>query len=145
MLDRNKQVSRRNFLKTGAAGAAALIGGALLNPGSLLGKIASAESHNDHDAHATHKSKDTGTGSHGMQHGYDPGTEKTDGFMMAKQALSNFDYGKVSKSADGRTIREYEMTALEKEIEIMKGIMYPGWTYTARFLDQRSVARKGIL
>jgi FtsP/CotA-like multicopper oxidase with cupredoxin domain len=121
MFDRNNQFSRRNFLKTGAAGAAALIGGALLNPGSLLGNIASAESHD------THKSKDLG--SHGMQHGYDPGTEKTEGFMMAKQALSNFDYGKVSKSADGRTVREYEMTALEKEIEIMKGIKFPGWTY----------------
>jgi FtsP/CotA-like multicopper oxidase with cupredoxin domain len=121
MADRNKQVSRRNFLKAGAAGTAVLIGGALLNPGSLLGSTVKAESHDAHNG--------AEPGSHAMQHGYDPGTEVTEGLKMAREALTSFDYGKVSQSADGRTIREYEMTALDQEIEIMKGVKFPGWTY----------------
>jgi len=126
MSERNKLISRRNFLKAGAAGTAALIGGALLNPGSLLGAGGAVRA----AGHEGHGVKVNGSQPHsGMQHGYDPGTEETEGLAMARKALTDFDYGKVSRSADGRTIREYEMTAIEQEIEIMKGVKFPGWTY----------------
>jgi FtsP/CotA-like multicopper oxidase with cupredoxin domain len=65
----------------------------------------------------------------GMKHGYDPGMEVTDGLKMARRALTEFDYGKVTKAANGQTIRDYEMTAVEQEVEIAKGIKFPGWTY----------------
>jgi FtsP/CotA-like multicopper oxidase with cupredoxin domain len=119
----NKRMSRRKFLKIGAAGTAALVGGALLNPVGLLQSRVRASGPDEHAGH-------TAPAAHGgMQHGYNPGTEVTEGLKMARQALTNFNYGKVSKLPDGRTLREYEMTAIEKDIEIAKGVKFPAWTF----------------
>lgn len=46
--------------------------------------------------------------------------------------LVDWDHGRVSKLPDGRTLREYEFTAEEKEIEIAPGIFFPAWTYNGR-------------
>ncbi|WP_420826799.1 multicopper oxidase domain-containing protein [Chengkuizengella sediminis] len=65
----------------------------------------------------------------GMQHGYDPGTEVTKGLKMARKILTEFDYGKVSKRSDGKTLREFEIVSYETEIEIARGVKFPGWTF----------------
>ena len=123
MFDKNKKVSRRNVLQIGAAGVFAFLGSTLLNPGSLFQKTAQAQG--KHEVHAAMQKELHA----GMQHGYDPGTEVTDGFKAAQKALTTFDYGKVSSTPDGRSIREYEVTAYEAEVEIAKGIKFPGWTF----------------
>jgi FtsP/CotA-like multicopper oxidase with cupredoxin domain len=64
-----------------------------------------------------------------MAHGYDPGTEKTKGLVAAIKALTDFDYGKLSTRADGKTVREYEIVAMDTEVEIAKGIHFPGWAF----------------
>src|SRR5215207_9886931 len=46
--------------------------------------------------------------------------------------LTDFDTGTVSTLPDGRTLRTFEITAEDKEIEIAPGIMFPGWTYNGR-------------
>lgn len=46
--------------------------------------------------------------------------------------LTDFDYGRVSTLADGRTLREYDVLAVNKEIEVAPGIFYPAWTYNGR-------------
>lgn len=46
--------------------------------------------------------------------------------------LTDFDYGKVSTLPNGQTLREYEFTAINKNIEVMKGIEFPAWTYNGR-------------
>lgn len=43
--------------------------------------------------------------------------------------LSRFDYGTVSRLADGRTLREYTLVARDVSIEVAPGIMFPAWTY----------------
>lgn len=111
-------VTRRNFLKVGAAGALAAVGGALYN-GTWLGKTAAA-SDKDHIHQQLHS---------GMKHGYDPGTVVTEGLKMARNALTQFDYGTVSKREDGRTVRDYVIKAVEREVEIANGIHFPGWTF----------------
>ncbi|NEW05793.1 multicopper oxidase domain-containing protein [Paenibacillus sp. SYP-B3998] len=118
-----EKVTRRNVLKMGATGALAVIGSALLSPSSIFSKTSSAM--DKHDIHAAMK----GQLHEGMKHGYVPSTEVTEGFKAAQKALIAFDYGKVSKLPDGRTLREYEITAYEAEVEIAKGIKFPGWTY----------------
>ena len=123
MLDKNKPVSRRNVLKIGATGALALLGGTFLNPGSLFQKPAQAM--NKHELHAAMQEQMHS----GMTHGYDPGNVPTEGLRAAHKALTTFDYGRVSTSADGRTIREYVIHAYETEVEIAKGIKFPGWTF----------------
>ncbi len=48
------------------------------------------------------------------------------------QILTDWDVGKVSRMPDGRVLREYEIIAEEKEIEIAPGLMFPAWTYNGR-------------
>ena len=46
--------------------------------------------------------------------------------------LSDFDYGTTSLMADGRTLREYDIVAVDRQIEIAPGIYFPAWTYNGR-------------
>lgn len=46
--------------------------------------------------------------------------------------LTDWDTGQVSRLPDGRALRQFEITALDKEIEIAPGIFFPAWTYNGR-------------
>jgi FtsP/CotA-like multicopper oxidase with cupredoxin domain len=121
-------VDRRAFLKrittAGALGGAAVIGGREL--------VIAAGSHDEragttplaqgpHSEHASH-------GGHGVvgtvdhaRNGFDP-----------SEILTDFDGGVVSTDAAGRTVREYEFVAVNKEIEVAPGVFFPAWTYNGR-------------
>ncbi|NQW08847.1 MAG: multicopper oxidase domain-containing protein [Alphaproteobacteria bacterium] len=46
--------------------------------------------------------------------------------------LTDWDTGTTRVDADGRTVRTFEVTAEDKEIEIAPGIYFPAWTYNGR-------------
>jgi FtsP/CotA-like multicopper oxidase with cupredoxin domain len=46
--------------------------------------------------------------------------------------LTDFDTGEVSKDRSGRTVREYELVTVDKEIEVAPGVFFPAWTYNGR-------------
>ena len=46
--------------------------------------------------------------------------------------LTEFDYGRVSRLANGQTLREYEITAQDKEIEVAPGVFFAAWTYNGQ-------------
>jgi FtsP/CotA-like multicopper oxidase with cupredoxin domain len=46
--------------------------------------------------------------------------------------LTDFDYGRVSSLDNGQTLREYDIVAVDKIIEVMPGIEFPAWTYNGR-------------
>ncbi len=46
--------------------------------------------------------------------------------------LTTFDYGTVSTLPNGQTLREYEIVAFDKEIEIAPGVFFPAWTYNGQ-------------
>ena len=46
--------------------------------------------------------------------------------------LTHFDYGVVSKRANGQTVREYRLSAVDRTIEIMPGLFYAAWTYNGQ-------------
>ena len=48
------------------------------------------------------------------------------------QILTDFDYGKVSTLPGGQILREYEVISINKDIEVVPGIIYPAWTYNGR-------------
>ena len=50
--------------------------------------------------------------------------------------LTDFDYGKQSKLADGQTLGEYTIVAQNKTIRVAPGISYPAWTYNGRVPGQ---------
>jgi FtsP/CotA-like multicopper oxidase with cupredoxin domain len=111
------KLSRRDLIKAGALGAAGLAaasGAIVLRPES--GKAANEP---PKDAHMHAHSMDA------------VGDIDPRGFNPTK-FLTEFDYGKVSTLANGQTLREYYITALDREIEIAPGVFFPAWTYNGQ-------------
>ena len=46
--------------------------------------------------------------------------------------LEEFDSGVESTDADGRTLRTYRITAIDKQIEVAPGVKFDAWTYNGR-------------
>jgi FtsP/CotA-like multicopper oxidase with cupredoxin domain len=46
--------------------------------------------------------------------------------------LTTWETGTLSTTADGRRLRTFEVEAVDKEIEIAPGVMFPAWTYNGR-------------
>ncbi|MGH9267816.1 MAG: multicopper oxidase domain-containing protein, partial [Acidimicrobiales bacterium] len=46
--------------------------------------------------------------------------------------LKDFDYGTTSTLPDGRTLREYRISAVDLEIEVAPGVFFPAWAYNGR-------------
>jgi FtsP/CotA-like multicopper oxidase with cupredoxin domain len=43
--------------------------------------------------------------------------------------LYNFDYGRVSTLDNGQTLREWDINAINKDVEIAPGVIFPAWAY----------------
>jgi FtsP/CotA-like multicopper oxidase with cupredoxin domain len=116
-----KSISRRDFLKVGGLALFGTAGVVAVNKNQK-------ESPHSHTSH----------NSPPMQHGNGvlPGTvgevdHEENGFNPT-DILTDFDYGEVSTMPDGRTLREYKIIALNKDIEIVPGIKFAAWTYNDR-------------
>jgi FtsP/CotA-like multicopper oxidase with cupredoxin domain len=46
--------------------------------------------------------------------------------------LRDFDYGETRRLPGGRTLREWNVVAADKEIEVAPGVKYQAWTYNGR-------------
>ncbi|MDQ4116535.1 MAG: multicopper oxidase domain-containing protein [Actinomycetota bacterium] len=117
--------SRRQFLVGGA-----LLGtGAALGAGALLDGAAAA----GHDTASPH--------GHGAPHGggqngptFRGGAtvdHRANGFDPSA-VLRDFDGGRVSTLPGGRTLREWDLVASDKEIEVAPGMRFPAWTFNGR-------------
>jgi FtsP/CotA-like multicopper oxidase with cupredoxin domain len=115
------QISRRNLLKAGLG----VLGGS-----AVLARKGFAQKNNY---------KEGVTLNPGMGHGghqvATPGHSSKvsyafkDGEMNPMKFLTTFDYGKVTVLPGGEVQREYNIVAIEKEIEVAPGVVYPAWTY----------------
>lgn len=56
---------------------------------------------------------------------------KANGFNPT-DILTDFDAGVVSRLVNGQTLHEYRVTAQEKSIEVVPGMLFPAWTYNGR-------------
>ena len=114
-----RNLSRRDLFKLGGAGILTASGIVALNKTSLT----TNHKHNLLQTPAP------------MEHGALPGVGEVDhernGFNPM-ELLTDFDYGHVSLLPNGQTLREYEVVAINKEIEIVPGIKFPAWTYNGR-------------
>jgi FtsP/CotA-like multicopper oxidase with cupredoxin domain len=79
---------------------------------------ASARADDDHNDGATFRS-----GGH-VDH-------RANGFNPT-DTLRDFDYGTVSTTADGRTVREWDVYAVDHEVEVAPGVKFPAWTFNGR-------------
>jgi FtsP/CotA-like multicopper oxidase with cupredoxin domain len=111
----NRKLSRRDALRAGALGTVGLAAGAGGLSLPALGQGPAAQ--------------DTTRGSHHdmMTVGQlAPGSFDPTGF------LTRFDAGEVSRLSSGQVLREYELVAEDREIEVAPGVFYPAWTYNGQ-------------
>ena len=59
----------------------------------------------------------------GAEGDVDPGGFDATAFLKA------FDYGEVTTLPDGQVLREYEIIATDREIEVAPGVYFAAWTY----------------
>jgi len=112
------QISRRDFLKAGGLTLLGTAGAMTINQVGQPTRVASAMQH-------THGYGDA------MAMAVGEVNHEKNGFNPSDM-LTDFDYGTVSTLPDGRTLREFEIFVLNKEIEVMPGINFPAWTYSGR-------------
>jgi FtsP/CotA-like multicopper oxidase with cupredoxin domain len=60
-----------------------------------------------------------------------------------QEILRDFDEGTTSRLPGGRTLREWEIVAEPREIEVAPGIKYPAWTYNGRVPGPTLRCREG--
>lgn len=127
------RVSRRAFL-AGLPAAATLVGAAAL-AGRGAGRAAAADPKAGKEGapYPQHQ----GMQGAGKMEGHPPGSGKIEGLHppgSGKQVdpmlfLTHFDRGKASRGPNGRTVREWTLTALDREIVVAPGVTFPAWTY----------------
>ena len=121
------RMNRRDWLKLGSVGVAGLSGASVLTLARQGGAATALERlglAQDQDA-----ARQLHEASHalGVYGDHPPG----DGFdPMA--FLTDFQYGETSTDASGRTIREHEIVAIDREIEVAPGVWFPAWTYNGQ-------------
>jgi len=59
--------------------------------------------------------------------------------------LRDFDWGTTRRLSGGRTLREWQLVAYDKEIEVVPGVKYAAWTYNGRVPGPTLRAREGDL
>lgn len=57
--------------------------------------------------------------------------------------LTDWETGTTELMADGRTLRSFEVTAIDQEIEIAPGIFFPAWTFNGRVPGPALRAKEG--
>ncbi len=115
-------VSRRTFLKAGTAG---VIGAAGLASLAAVRPEQGVQPPDPFNPYAGHDAAHTGNMMVGDVDHAANGFNPTD-------MLYGWDYGKVSTLPNGQTLREYELFAADKEIEVAPGVFFPAWTYNGR-------------
>jgi FtsP/CotA-like multicopper oxidase with cupredoxin domain len=132
-------ISRRRLLGGAAAVAApAAIGlSGLLNGRGAGADSALAETPPAAGGHAGHGDFPHATFAAGsaVDHG-------ANGFNPT-EVLRDFDYGTTRRLASGRVLREWEIVAHDKEIEVAPGVKYEAWTYNGRVPGPTLRAREG--
>jgi FtsP/CotA-like multicopper oxidase with cupredoxin domain len=91
-------------------------------------------------------------GGHSMGHGVDVAhagfatdrqvDHRANGFNPTDM-LRDFDYGKTRRLASGRVLREWEIVAGDKEIEVAPGVKYEAWMYNGRVPGPALRCREG--
>ncbi|MFQ5746080.1 MAG: multicopper oxidase domain-containing protein [Gemmatimonadota bacterium] len=143
MHQRPQPMNRRDWLRLGAAGVAGLSGATVLSlarrsaAGASLGRagIRSQEAGEAAVRHDPHGMEQLRMGVYGN------GTP-ADGFDPVRY-LTEFDGGRIVRGPRGETVREYEIIALDREIEVAPGVWFPAWTYNGRVPGPTIRCREG--
>jgi FtsP/CotA-like multicopper oxidase with cupredoxin domain len=132
------QLSRRRLLAASVpaiGGAAAALHSAVPHRHPWDSEARAAEPpHGEHAAHqgGGHASFRDGRTVDHRANGFDP-----------HEVLRDFDWGTTSRLPNGRVLRDWELTALDKEIEVVPGVRFAAWTYNGRIPGPTLRCREG--
>jgi len=136
----NSRISRRRFLGGAAIAAPAVMGlGGLAAQGGPAAAPAQASGGSTANGHAGHSDFPHAGFAKGRSVNH-----RFNGFNPT-EVLRDFDYGKTRRLASGRVLREWEIVAQDKEIEVAPGVRYEAWTYNGRVPGPTLRAREGEL
>jgi hypothetical protein len=132
-----KTVDRRQLLRIGAGGA--VVGGVGASAPLLIRQGSSASEgekavpghsrmQTDGEADADHMSDDHVAANGGTSGDIIFTEPRLDPTVFA----TTFDYGQTSTMADGTLVREWDVVAVDREIEIAPGLFFPAWTYNGQ-------------
>ena len=131
------RLTRRRLIAGGVplVGAGTVLHGAIPHSHPWQGE-ANAQSHH---AHAPASGRDSGhanfrdgrTVDH-RRNGFDP-----------HAIVRDFDWGKTSRLPNGRVLREWELHAADKEVEVAPGVRFAAWTYNERIPGPTLRCREG--
>lgn len=121
-------VDRRNLLSGSAAfaggtalGWLGLAGGSRVGEAAVQGAAGPTSGHGGVGVRHTQGNMVTIGDVDGTINGFD-----------ASKLLTEWETGHVSKGADGRVTRSFEVEAQDREIEIAPGVTFPAWTFGGR-------------
>jgi FtsP/CotA-like multicopper oxidase with cupredoxin domain len=117
------KISRRGLLWGGLSAAG---GSVICASGSLA-----QSSHSGHRSAQMASAAPDHLNAHGAMITVGEVDDAHNGFDPAK-LLTDWETGSVSTLPDGQILRTFEVEAVDKEIEIAPGIMFPAWTYNGR-------------
>ena len=124
-------LNRRRFLGAGIIATA----GATLAARETLGQSDTSQGTKNHDGGRLGSGNMSEMPGHAANHGtmmtVGDVDEVRNGFDTSK-LLTDWDTGTISQLPDGRRLRTFEIDAIDKEIEIAPGVMFPAWTYNGR-------------
>jgi len=112
------EMTRREMLRAGVLGAAGLAGAA------GVVKVSGAKPAESPGAH--------GRGMEGHPHDLAAVGRIRPGGFDPTAFLGQFDRGRESRLASGQVLREYDLIAVDKEIEVTPGVFFPAWTYNGQ-------------
>jgi FtsP/CotA-like multicopper oxidase with cupredoxin domain len=120
-MEDHSNVSRRKFIGVGLGVAVTALGGSVAHHVASAGPSSTPkQGTGGHDGHSYGMQMLVGKVDH-ERNGFDP-----------MHMLVDWDFGKISQLPNGQTLREYEFSAGEHEIEIAPGIFFPAWSYNGR-------------
>jgi FtsP/CotA-like multicopper oxidase with cupredoxin domain len=129
----------RGKLLGGAALAAPAVAGLALARGGDSALAEPAPGAGGHAAHAAHSEFPHATFAAGRRVDHE-----RNGFHPT-EILRDFDYGRSRRLASGRVLREWEIVAQDREIEVAPGVKFEAWTYNGRVPGPTLRAREGEL
>ncbi len=128
------RIDRRQLLGSGALAAAGAA--AALRPGG-----SAAQDHTGHGVPA----HEHGGGVNGATFRKGVSVDHAANGFHPTELLRDFDHGRTTRLASGRTLRQWEVRAADKEIEVAPGVKYPAWTFNERIPGPTLRAREGEL
>jgi FtsP/CotA-like multicopper oxidase with cupredoxin domain len=140
-----ERLSRRRLLAGGTAGAALPLLHQLVPHDGVHRALAGAEASTGHGpehgaARAVH-----GGGNAGPTFQMGARVDHEANGFNPTEILRNFDWGKTTRLASGRVLREWTLVAGDREIEVAPGVRYPAWTYNGRVPGPTLRCREGEL